>query len=56
MQTKLVDYTLLSRKEQTWLNEYNLEVAEKVIPLLERLGDERAVKWLRKECEPVEIR
>lgn len=56
MQTKLVDYSLLSRREHQWLNDYNVEVAEKVVPLLERLGDDRAVKWLQKECEAVEIR
>jgi Xaa-Pro aminopeptidase len=55
IQTKLVDFSLLSPKERQWLNDYNQEVEEKVLPLLQRLGDERAVAWLKKECEPVEL-
>jgi Xaa-Pro aminopeptidase len=51
----LVDFDLLSPKEHNWLNDYNKEVEEKLTPLLQRLGDTRAVNWLQKECESVEL-
>jgi Xaa-Pro aminopeptidase len=48
----LVKYDLLSPKELKWLNDYNLEVQEKLLPLLQRFDDERAIAWLKAECEP----
>jgi hypothetical protein len=55
IQVKLIDLSLLSPKEHRWLNDYNQEVEEKLTPLLQRLGDERAIKWLQSECKPVEM-
>jgi len=51
--TKLVDVKLMSPVEVDWLNEYHKEVWEKVSPGLKAVGDERAERWLEKECKPV---
>lgn len=48
---KLIDTTLLTDEEFTWLNEYHAETWAKVSPLLK--NDERALKWLEKECSPL---
>lgn len=51
IQTKLVDKSLMNRRQIDWLNAYNKEVEEKVSPLLK--NDERALAWLRKECKAI---
>ncbi|KAI0371389.1 Creatinase/aminopeptidase [Pilatotrama ljubarskyi] len=51
MGKNLVDTSLLSAKEREWLNAYHAEVLEKVSPLVEK--DERALRWLRRECSPL---
>lgn len=51
IQTKLIDAELLSVKEKKWITAYNAEVLEKVGPLL--TNDERALQWLKRECESV---
>ncbi|KAJ3748053.1 putative Xaa-Pro aminopeptidase P [Lentinula detonsa] len=51
IQTKLVDQNLISIDEKLWLNDYNGKVWEKISPLLK--NDERALKWLEKECQPI---
>jgi len=51
MQTKLVEHELLSPSERNWINAYHTEVFEKVSPLLS--NDERAMRWLRKECAEI---
>lgn len=53
IQTKLIDFQLLSRDEKDWLNKYHQEVLAKVRPELEQHGDERALLYLQRECEPV---
>ncbi|KIO20986.1 hypothetical protein M407DRAFT_132041 [Tulasnella calospora MUT 4182] len=52
-QTKLVDPSLLAPWEVKWLDDYHKEVLEKVKPILEKFRDERAVKWLERECRPL---
>ncbi|KAG9018813.1 hypothetical protein FRB90_009283 [Tulasnella sp. 427] len=52
-QTKLVDPSLLSPWEVKWLDDYHQEVLEKVKPILEEFKDERAIKWLERECRPL---
>ena len=47
----LVDVNLLNAEEKKWLNEYHAETWEKVSPLLR--NDERALKWLERECAPL---
>ena len=51
MGKNLIDVSLLSAKEKEWLNAYHAEVLEKVSPLVK--GDERALKWLERECSPL---
>ncbi|WFD23131.1 Xaa-Pro aminopeptidase [Malassezia equina] len=50
IQTKLMDPTLMTPDERAWVNEYHDEVLEKLRPRL--AGDERALRWLEKECAP----
>lgn len=51
MQVSLIDASLLLPGEKKWIEEYHAEVLTKVGPVLEKLGDQRAIKWLKKECE-----
>ncbi|KAK4912794.1 hypothetical protein LTR28_013843, partial [Elasticomyces elasticus] len=47
---KLIDVSLLSGAEKTWLNDYHSEVLEKTRSFFEKSGDERSLKWLKREC------
>ncbi|GAA5868614.1 hypothetical protein JCM1840_005510 [Sporobolomyces johnsonii] len=47
IQSKLVDFSLLSPKEAKWLREHNRLCVEKVLPLVK--DDKRAVKWLKSQ-------
>ncbi|TFK83165.1 Creatinase/aminopeptidase [Polyporus arcularius HHB13444] len=51
MGKNLIDTSLLSVKEKEWLNAYHAEVLDKVSPLVQE--DERALKWLQRECSPL---
>ncbi|KAE9393070.1 Creatinase/aminopeptidase [Gymnopus androsaceus JB14] len=51
IQTKLVDQKLISSEEKRWLNDYNKRVWVKISPLLK--NDERALKWLERECREI---
>jgi len=51
IQVSMMDASLLSPAEKAWINDYHDEVLEKVSPLLKKSGDERALKWLEKECK-----
>ncbi|KAJ3872211.1 peptidase M24, structural domain-containing protein [Lentinula edodes] len=51
IQTKLVDHSLISVDEKRWLNNYNHKVWEKISPLLR--NDDRALKWLERECQSI---
>lgn len=51
MQLKLVNKSLLTPKDINWINNYHKEVLSKLEPLLKK--DERALKWLMKECIPI---
>ena len=53
IQTKLVETELLAPAERDWLNSYHTEVLEKVTPLLQAVGDTRALAWLERECRAV---
>ncbi|KAL9090439.1 MAG: hypothetical protein Q9159_001969 [Coniocarpon cinnabarinum] len=48
---KLIDPSLLSQAEKTWLNQYHTEVAEKTAPYFK--GDEVTLKWLQRETAPI---
>lgn len=51
MGKNLVDVPLLSVKEREWLDAYHVEIQQKVAPLVEQ--DERALRWLKRECSPL---
>ncbi|WWC67076.1 uncharacterized protein I206_100983 [Kwoniella pini CBS 10737] len=51
IQTSLLQQDLLSPFEKSWLNDYHAEVLDKIGPLLK--DDERALRWLKKECRPI---
>ncbi|WVR03380.1 hypothetical protein IAU60_000371 [Kwoniella sp. DSM 27419] len=53
IQTSLVDVSLLSPAEKSWLNEYHAEVLDKIGPLLREVGDRRASDWLERECRAI---
>lgn len=48
MHKNLIDTSLLTASERTWVNAYHAEVWEKVSPLLK--NDSRALSWLEREC------
>ncbi|KAK4051449.1 hypothetical protein OIV83_002933 [Microbotryomycetes sp. JL201] len=47
IQTKMVDWSLLSSDEKRWLKEHNKECRRKLMPLVEH--DKRAVRYLRSQ-------
>lgn len=47
---KLIDVGMLTEREREWLNAYHREVWEKTKGYFE--GDERARRWLQRECAP----
>lgn len=49
IQAKLIDLSLLSAEDVTWLNDYHSKVWEKVSPLL----DGSALQWLRSNTRPL---
>ena len=51
MGRNLIDMSLFSADERSWVDAYHKEVWEKVSPLLE--GDARARAWLSRECAPL---
>ncbi len=55
IQTRLVEPSMLSPAERNWLDGYNAEVKAKLWKILEGYGDERALRWLERECEPLNI-
>ena len=52
-QTSILDISLLSEFEASWLNSYNAECGRKLLPLLEAAGDQNTFAWLEKEIRPI---
>ncbi|KXN80946.1 putative Xaa-Pro aminopeptidase P [Leucoagaricus sp. SymC.cos] len=48
---KLIDLSLLNNEEKKWVDDYHVEVWEKVSPLLRH--DKRALNWLKRETTPL---
>ena len=46
IQKKLVEFSLLSKEEQVWLDAHNALCYEKLRPLLKKAGDKRAAALL----------
>ncbi len=51
MQVSLMQGDLMSPDEKAWVGAYHDEVLQKVGPLLQKMGDERAYNWLKEECQ-----
>ncbi len=49
IETKLIDFKLMSKDEIIWLNNYHRKVLEALAPHL----DEKEKEWLKSKCEPV---
>lgn len=47
IQTKMVDYSLLTPHEKRWLRDHNRLCAEKLLQLVKH--DKRAVRWLKRQ-------
>ncbi|BGP10131.1 hypothetical protein JCM10049v2_006014 [Rhodotorula toruloides] len=47
IQTKMVDYSLLTPHEKRWLGDHNRLCAERLLPLVKH--DKRAVRWLKRQ-------
>ena len=52
--TKLVDASMLTPKELSWLNAYNAEVLDKLQPIMEKYFPGAAVEYLKRECKPLQ--
>ncbi|KAF8530500.1 Creatinase aminopeptidase [Hysterangium stoloniferum] len=50
IQVKMIKAALLSKEERAWVRNHNEECRQKLEPLLR--DDSRALRWLRKECQP----
>jgi Xaa-Pro aminopeptidase len=49
-QMSLIDASLLTESEKTWLRDYHADTLRKVGPILEKAGDERGLSWLKRHC------
>ncbi|KIJ40961.1 hypothetical protein M422DRAFT_60541 [Sphaerobolus stellatus SS14] len=50
IQLKMIKASMLSKEERQWVRNHNEECRRKLEPLLRE--DKRALRWLRKECQP----
>lgn len=50
--TRLVDWSLMTKEEIKTLNEHNKMVEEALLPLLEDDLDKEAREWLKRMCKP----
>jgi Xaa-Pro aminopeptidase len=48
---RLIDETLLTSKEKSWLNEYHADIRAKTKDFFD--GDEETIKWLERETQPI---
>lgn len=44
---KLIDFNLLDRSQKAWLNDYNRDINENIVPILEEEGDVETVAWIK---------
>ncbi|KAG7760516.1 hypothetical protein KL947_001360 [Ogataea haglerorum] len=47
----LIDVNLLEPEQVSWINDFYDKIRTSTIPILEKLGDTRAIDWLLKETE-----
>ena len=50
---RLVEVDLLTAEERQWLDDYHARVRETLLPHLQELGDERAMRWLERATRPI---
>lgn len=50
--TDLIDWSLMTKDEQRWVNAHNTMVQEALLPLLEDDLDKEARDWLKRVCKP----
>lgn len=50
---RLIDPHLMTREEMGWLDAYHRRVNETIGPELERIGDDRALRWLDDAAAPL---
>ncbi|ORX38297.1 peptidase M24, structural domain-containing protein [Kockovaella imperatae] len=55
IQTKLIDWSLLTKDEIRWINEHNFSVEAALLPMLQEDADKDAREWLKRECKPKRI-
>lgn len=49
---KLIDVEMLTKEEIAWINRYNFQLREELIPFLDNeFGDVRAIRWLLRETQ-----
>lgn len=53
IQTKLVDVQLLNERERSYLNQYHNTVWATISPLLQSIGDNATLDWLKKETAAI---
>jgi Xaa-Pro aminopeptidase len=51
IQSSFIARDLLTPEEVQWVNDYNLEVRDKLIPLLQ--DDQKTIKWLNDNTQAV---
>lgn len=50
--TRMIDWSLTTKPEIKWINEYNTSVEKALTPLLEDELDREARDWLKRVCKP----
>lgn len=50
--TNLIDWSLMTKDEQRWVNAHNTMVQDALLPLLEDDLDKEAREWLKRVCKP----
>ncbi|CAN3474407.1 putative Xaa-Pro aminopeptidase Fra1p [Diutina catenulata] len=50
---KLIDVSLLSPDERDWINNYHADILHEFGPRLRKMGEKRALHWLRQECRKI---
>lgn len=49
----LIEPSMMKDEELKWLNDYHSKVFDKIMPQLERLGDLRAMEYLKESTKPI---
>ena len=55
IQTKLIDWGLMTKDDIRWINDHNTSVQEALWPSLQGDEDKEVREWLKRECRPKKI-